>query len=420
MRRVAVAWIVLGAACSTSTSVVATAEAVPERLVVLTEDSALLTMNADGSQPVTVVDGSDRLVMQPTWSPGGERLAWTEVTPATAPHPVTVVTALPDGSDRSRVPVSNPPFYLSWDPTGDRLVLLRNGPTVLEVGLIDVAGGGGGEAMIASGQPFYFAWDPTGTEILANIGVGDRLETIDVLNAELGLVETLDSGDLAPPPPDHSVPLGVEPGHFQAPAWVGDTIFWARQQGDSQQLVASAPDGADPRVLASYQGFVQFVVSGDGARLAYRVLDRAEPAVTVALRAQPAAVAPGALTVLDVASGEVTVVDDDNALAFVWSPDSTKLLFLSLSANGFVWTVWDGEGVTTFEAFTPSLTMGRDYLPFFDQFAQSIELWSPDSSAFVYSGQRSDDEDPGIWVQPLDGPARRITGGVFAAFAPAA
>jgi hypothetical protein len=422
MRRVVLAWVVLGAACTSSTpaTTTTTPQPVAERLVVLTDDSVLATMNADGSEVVTIVNGSDRLVLQPTWSPGGERLAWTEVAPATAPDPVTVVTALPDGSDRTRVPVGNPPFYLSWDPTGDRLALLRNGPTVLVAGLIDVAGRGDSETMIASGQPFYFAWDPTGSEILANIGVGDRLETISVLDAGGGAVEPPDSGSPVPVPPDYSTPLGADPGHFQAPAWVGDSIFWARRRGDSQELVASAPGGADPRVLIPYRGFIQFVANADGSRLAFRVLDQAEPAVTVRFGAQPADAAAGVLSVLDVGSGEVSVIDDGNPLAFLWSPDSTKLLYLSLQATGFVWSVWDGDEVTTFAPFTPSLTLGRDYLPFFDQFAQSIELWSPDSSSFVYSGQASNDDDPGIWVQPLDGPARRVADGVFAAFPPAA
>lgn len=408
--------MVLGAACSASSAsttttptTATTPRSVPPRLVVLTDESALLTMDADGSDVETIVDGSDRLVLQPTWSPGGERLAWAEVTPATAPDPITVTSALADGSDRTRAPVANPPFYLSWDPTGDRLVLLRNGPTVIEAGLIDVAAGGGNEITIASGQPFYFAWDPTGSAILANVGVGDRLETIEI------------PGDsAAASAAGGATSLGVEPGHFQAPSWVGDSIFWSRRQGDSQQLVASAPGGANPRVLVPYQGFVQFVSTADGTRLAFRVLDQAEPAVTVRYTAQPADAAAGALSVLDVASSAVSVIDEGNPLAFFWSPDSTKLLFLSLHGNAFAWNVWDGEGVTTFDPFTPSLTLGRDYLPFFDQFAQSIELWSPDSSSFVYSGQRSSDEDPGIWVQPLDGPARRVADGVFAAFPPAA
>lgn len=404
MRHLVVALVIVGAACSSgagTTTTVPSAEA--NRLVVLAGPGSLLTMNPDGSDTVTLVDGSDRLVIQPTWSPGGERLAWTEVVSPSASDPVVVVTARPDGSDRIRTPVGNPPFYLSWNPSGEGLVLLRNGATQLEAGFIDVAGGGGIESTIASGQPFYFAWDPTGSEILANIGVGNRLETIPIA-----------------PLDEAGASLGVDPGLFQAPAWVGDQLFWVRQSGDDiQELVVSGPAGDAPRVLATYEGFVHFVVSPDGERLAYRILDQAPPAVAVAFGAQSGASPAGALTVVDVESGDSTVVDESNPVTFFWSPDSQKVLYLSSASVGFAWSVWNGETTTQFEAFVPSTTLGRDYLPFFDQFAASIEFWAPDSESFVYAGT-VDDQDVGIWVQPLEGPARRVADGVFAAFIPAA
>lgn len=406
MRHLAMAFLIVGAACSNAaetTTTVPSAEA--NRLVVLAGPGSLLTMNPDGSDPVTLVDGSDRLVIQPTWSPGGERLAWTEVVSAGSSQPIVVVTALPDGSDRTRTPVGNPPFYLSWNPSGDGLVLLRNGATRLEAGYIDVTAGGSVESIVASGQPFYFAWDPTGSEILANIGVGSRLEIIQVVPLE-------------PEPGDDGSSLGVDPGLFQAPAWVGDQLFWVRQvESDLQELVVSGPMGTAPRVLASYEGFVHFVVSPDGERLAYRILNQAPPAVTVAFEAQSGVSSPGAIAVVDVESGDSTVIDESNAVTFFWSPDSQKLLFLSSASVGFAWSVWDGEATTEFEPFVPSATLGRDYLPFFDQFAQSIEFWARDSESFVYAGT-VDDQDVGIWVQPLDGPARRVADGVFAAFIP--
>jgi Tol biopolymer transport system component len=354
-----------------------------------------MTMDPTGADVVTLVEGSDRIILQPTWSPRGERLAWVEVVLAGGPEDVAVVTALPDGSDRTRIAVSNPPFYLSWDPTGDQLVLLRNGAVQLEAGLIDVTAADPEEQIIGRGQPFYFAWQPGGEKIIAHVGIGDRLGHITMAGEETS--------------------LGVDPGLFQAPGWVGDAMFWVRDDDGTQSLVVSDSEGRDPRMLASADGFMHLTVSPDGSRVAYRELDVAAPAVTVGLRAQATV---GELVVVDVASGEPTTIAADNPLAFMWSPDSEKLLFLSVTPAGFTWRVWDGESVTTYETFTPSRTLGRDYLPFFDQFALSIELWAPDSESFVYAGRSRSNEASQIWVQPLDGPARPIIAGVFAAFVP--
>jgi hypothetical protein len=161
------------------------------------------------------------------------------------------------------------------------------------------------------------------------------------------------------------------------------------------------------------------VVSPDGDRLVYRILNQAPPAVTIAYEAQAETPAAGMLTVVDIETGAATVIDESNAVTYFWSPDSEKVLYLSTASDGFEWSVWEGETTTAFEPFVPSATLGRDYLPFFDQFAQSIEFWARDSESFVYAGT-VDDQDVGIWVQPLDGPARRVADGVLAAFIPAA
>ena len=60
-----------------------------------------------------------------------------------------------------------------------------------------------------------------------------------------------------------------------------------------------------------------------------------------------------------------------------------------------------------------------EYLRFFDQYAQSMTLWAPDSSAFTYAGVSESGED-GIWVQSLaEGAAAvRVAPGVMATWSP--
>jgi TolB protein len=65
-------------------------------------------------------------------------------------------------------------------------------------------------------------------------------------------------------------------------------------------------------------------------------------------------------------------------------------------------SVWDEEGLRSFEPFVPSAALVREVLPFFEQFVQSHRLWSPDSLAFTYAGL-SESGRRGIWVQTMDG-----------------
>ena len=110
--------------------------------------------------------------------------------------------------------------------------------------------------------------------------------------------------------------------------------------------------------------------------------------------------------------------------AFFWSPDGTKLLsLLPEVAPGRIWFRWgvweDGSSFST-GRFVPSLEFSRDYLQFFEQYAQSMRLWSPDGSAFVYAGEE-ESGGSGIWIQPAtqDTAPVRLADGVVASWSPA-
>ncbi|MFV1991953.1 MAG: hypothetical protein ACC652_14575, partial [Acidimicrobiales bacterium] len=64
---------------------------------------------------------------------------------------------------------------------------------------------------------------------------------------------------------------------------------------------------------------------------------------------------------------------------------------------GFVWSFWSDGVVERGKAYLPSATDVREYLPFFEQFAQSHHRWSPGSDAFAFAG--AIDGREGIWVQ---------------------
>ncbi len=384
------------------------------RILVLAANGGLFTVAPDGQGRIDLQDGGGgRRAQQPTWSPDASRVAWVEVTGRGSDERVALVTARADGSGRAEAPLDAPAFFLSWDPTSMRVAyLVPSGRTGTALGVVDTAGDPTRARVIAGGQPLYFDWQPDGGGVFLHAG-GDLLGNITVNGA--------------------SQPIAQSGGRFRAPQWsanaAGDLLLYAAQHAGQQTLVAALPNGARHDVLR-FDGEIAFAVSPDARRLAYQAQPLQPQPVsrgqTVALstssRQAPLAITD-ALVVQDLATGRPIRVTQTPVAAFFWSPDSRRLLYLSVErdAKGIQtrWSIWDGHRTTRLDAFAPSLELARDYLPAFDQYARALSLWSPDGSQFVYAGSDGEGES-GVWVQSVDSTAApiRIADGVFAAWSP--
>jgi hypothetical protein len=108
------------------------------------------------------------------------------------------------------------------------------------------------------------------------------------------------------------------------------------------------------------------------------------------------------LSVIDVRTGDTVEITDHAIASFFWSPDGSRLLFLDAVPDAeqfwYRWGVWDGTSSFLTPRFVPSELIAVDYLQYFEQYAQSMSLWSPDSTAFAYPGdergRRGGDLDP--------------------------
>jgi TolB protein len=230
---------------------------------------------------------------------------------------------------------------------------------------------------LAAGQPFYFSWSPDGSRLLAHID-GERVEVYDVV-AEGGDTQS----------------LIISGGAFSAPQWsaTGDQLVYAIADNQTQHLLLTDLAGRPLQTLTDYDGRVSFLLSPDGQQLAYVATDPEVAASTL-----------GPLYVVDVETRRTRELSNRPVLAFYWSPDSQKLAFLTLdTVNGSIgmrWNVWDGKATRQYTTFLPSRELLQNYLPFFDQYAQSHRIWSPESDAFVFAGTLASGEN-GVWVQAI-------------------
>jgi TolB protein len=384
--------MIVAAACSakqteqqtTST----TTEPRSDRLVVLDGGNDAVIVTADGSIVRRLTDaGNTTTIFQPTWAPNGASVAYGRFDGTDA----SVVVTKSDGEPVDEHALPTPVIYLSWSHTG-ALGWLRNDA---EQALAFEAVSPDGDRLEDGGAPFYFAWSPDGTRLLAHVGA-DRLDALGFgRNAE---------------------PVGEAPGAFRAPWWTERGQIYLTQDATGQRLITD--DGSGPTVVARVRGSAQLGVVG--SRIAVRSFNPEGSGFAAGLQQAPL-IPPDRLTVLDLDTGALTDIAGPRTIAFFWSPVGDRLLLLEAmgdEAGTVRWVVWSAEGTTAYAEFFLEDSWVRDFLPFFDQYAQSVRLWSPDGSAFAFPGSVAGTQ--GIWVQELDAEAPTMIGeGTWVDWAPA-
>ncbi|MDJ0924202.1 MAG: hypothetical protein QNJ77_06525 [Acidimicrobiia bacterium] len=361
-----------------------------EGRLAIVDDGNVVVLDADGSNRVAVTDvapsGADRaFYFQPTWSPDGTLLAFSQISPERGIH-----VADPDTSGRWSLPTSSFPFYFHWS-TGNELALLRNGESGLRLDTTSIADGALSELeQLDAGQPLYFSWSPSGTEMVTHIG-SDRLEINIAGSAQA---------------------LGPVPGQFQAPVWTDRGIIAIDHQGNDRYLALIDTTG-DSSLLARVPGPTNFVATPDGSKIAAQSM-RDSDALSVAYQTTPR-LAAGRVVVIDVEGGDLQTVTENPAIAFFWSPDGRRLLVLDAVASGEArWSIWEDGEMSESVRFEPDPSFLRELLPFFDQYAQSVTLWSPDGSAFAFPG--AIDGESGIWVKADGSAPQRVSDGTWVAW----
>ena len=348
----------------------------PGRLVVVDDNGNVVTMNPDGSDPAAITDdgGNAAGYRQPAFSPAADTLAWSEINADGS----GLGSSDPRGEGRVSVPMTAPPFYLFWSPDGNGIGVLHNSVQgTIEFEMVDV--GATSSEVVAQGSPFYFSWSPDSSQVAAHV------------QSEFFGTIALDG---------EGVDLGATAPGYQAPHWIPAGILHLSADGLELRQVEG-----EARLLATVPGPIAFVANRQGTRVAVQsfVEEEAPPGLNAAITETPA-IPSNTVVVIDIESGEMSEVVASTSIGLFWSPDGESLLLLKPDEGGaaeLATMVWRAGSTTELSTMSPDQAFVADVLRFFDQYGQSLQLWSPDSAAFALPG--AIDSDPGIWVHPVAG-----------------
>jgi len=357
----------------------------PGRIALVTPEGSLEVVD-DVTGATTPVELDGRVTLPPAWSPDGSRIAAIVAAPGTA-HLEVVKPA--GGATVVYASVDKAPFYLSWSPDGARVGFLAGdaaGGISLRTAMADgskPSDGLNGDGVLRRGAPLYFAW-PAADRLLLHVGTGGTAFT-----GVVGLGGKGDGGTLP----------GT--GNFRAASAGLHAVAYVTG-GNVPAIVVAAADGTELARMAAF-GPAALAFDPGGTRLAAI----ASPERVGSAQAFPI----GPLRLLDPATGDVRTLVNDDAFAFYWSPDGTTIAVLRLVSAGGSNSAVRGDVRLAAAGPTPSpagqaevhltfvdardgtvrsdrvVQLGDAYvqnvLPYFDQYALSHAVWSPDGRAIV-------------------------------------
>lgn len=344
----------------------------------------------------------------PTWSPKGDWLAVFAIEGGdTESGPVRVMTLSVDGVRQVEWTEIHDmsPIYLQWHPSEHALSVLVQQGSELMLGLLRRERLGQLRPL-EQGVPLFFNWTPAGDRVL--IHVGSR----EAPNGRLVLRDPLGDGE--------DVLMDRSPGSFCSPVFpAGRAVYALRRADGYSEVVVSDPDGSNRSSLLAHRGLLAVVAAPAG-----------RPFVAVSHAPRGEGTPYRGIELVHIVTGEVQRISDADCLAFFWSPTGEFLLYavVDSSANCLIWYRVDISGAPAVRlcSFWPT----RDilfYLHFFDQYADSHPIVSPDGRYVVYAGypagngQADLSSPPRIYVKDLQEPDRPPTeagGGSFAVFSP--
>ena len=353
-----------------------------ERLAIVGPDAQIRSFLADGSGEIPISSG-EGLFTWPTWSPDGSTVAYSGIVRNDEEEPVVTLFGYDWEESETRTIHQGEPGYAGlladgvvhyplWSPDSSRLAFVavteRHGLSLF----IDEVASDAGPSFVLDNGPLWMSWSSDSTKLAVHRSVDHFLVSFD--------------GPVA------MQKVRLESDSYRVPAWRPDVSELALSSavGRVGYGLYSAPITDDglvlPQPVLDVGPASAFLWSPDGSHLA--VADDVRP---IRYGNTPILVYRQ-FRMLDSSTFEQKALVNENVLAYFWSPDGKKIALVTIAGTGgeLRWTLLDVEtgSAERLADFTPS----RDQLTmfqFFDQYAYSHMLWSPDSRYLVFSGRLS-------------------------------
>ena len=362
------------------------------RILLVNNDGQIETVNPDGNER-RILTGAEYNFQNPAWSPDG-----TKIAALGSNNEGSGIFLLEDNEEPSVVNelffgTELNPFYLYWSPDGNKISYLAS-----QFGRqmsLNIVGAQAGEEnqTIATGSPFFWNWTADSEQLLIHSGALPD-------DARLALI---DNGG------NDQIPKISDPGFFQAPGISPSGRFWAYSQlqndGNSWLTI-------DNRQTGNLQ------TERHAGSLALSWSPTADKLAFISGEDDSQSSFWGPLRLIDAETGAMRVLSSNLVLAFFWSPDGQKIVTISVPYNAAfegdvevrntklrhfaknnmgtvkpvqsnahtfsiaVINVEDGSGLELSEVNLPTGFLTQ-FLVFFDQYALSHTIWSPQSDAIV-------------------------------------
>ena len=361
------------------------------KIVYMGTDANIWVANQAGGARVPITEDAGRaenaarIYQMPIWSPDGAQVAFVGIDQFRGVTVGRVLTARADGSQAQAYSTGGRlPVNLAWSPDSRRLSVLTAGTEQGGFLLLSWQPGAAAPVQILdAGRPLFWSWAPDSSGVAVHAG-SVRSSSRRVAFVQVG-VPVMESGLLGQA---RAAGARALPGEFQTPAWLPDgsgvLLATAADDGGTDLVVVQPEQRGRGQVVAATRGAVAFLWSPDSGSIGY-LTRREEGELTVSR-----------LRLRDVATGAETTLEEDGVIAFFWSPDSASVAYFVPSVisraegadQALVLTlrVYDRERRSSvdIETFAPTPQFAA-VIRAFDQYGQAARIWSPDSRNVVYA-----------------------------------